>query len=100
VNGKATAFIGTLPEMFYAQFFLPADRPTSLLFSDRKRKRLYLIFVAAQTDLLPCQECYKNCVGPLICLSVGFGATKFLQSQRASATRSPPRPDEFTCHCV
>jgi hypothetical protein len=51
ISGKATAFIGTLPEMFYTHFVssLPIGPP--FVFSDRKFK-IYLIFVAVQGGLL------------------------------------------------
>jgi hypothetical protein len=46
------AFIGPPPEMFCAQFFLPADRPTSLLLRSELKEQ-YLTLIGAQDDLLP-----------------------------------------------
>jgi hypothetical protein len=48
----------TRPEMFYTHLIssLPTGPPP--FFSPIGNERLYLIFVAAQTDLPPCQEYY------------------------------------------
>jgi hypothetical protein len=55
-SGKATAFIGTPPEMFYTHSFPPC-RPAHLpFFSDRELKNLYLIFAAKQGHLLALQR--------------------------------------------